>query len=232
MATYIWGCCDNDVVYGDYLYAKLPVNGLAPWNHVDRTVGNWTIGEYSRPDGDNTVYVARYQYEKDSQFYFSVNLDSSKIVEGIPYDYCGTLVCRFVGGSTTMEVPYTNTNTSFQLTVSTTTEWVLVPVYIATQFTLTCDGNGGIPAVQTVVFRAGNYVVLPQAPARAGYSFDGWKIGGSVYGAGESVQLSADTTATAQWVSSGPIGSGSGLLGATQGGSLAFNQNSSSLVYN
>lgn len=233
MATYIFAVCDEDRAYGDYLYAKTSVGGMSPWQSTVKDLGAWSLGSsYSRPAGDS-VPVSRYSVERSSAYTVDFSFALSLAKDEATYDYCGSLIGNLTS-STTMEVPYTNLSNQFTLTTSTSTEWCIVPVYIARACTLTCNGNGGIPATQTVSFRSGNTVTLPDAPILEGYTFAGWKIGDSIYEAGEEVRLVADSTAVAQWnaTPTPPHGSGSGLLGATQGGSLAFNPNSSSLVYN
>ena len=233
MATYVYAVCNENRRYGDYLYALTSINGQTPWQSTIKDLGAWSIaGGYSRPAGDS-VPIARYKTDSSSAYIINFSFTSSVLYDGATFDWCGALAGE-VTSSTTMNVPYTQTSRQFTLTTSTTTEWCIVPVYIARQCTLTCDGNGGTPVSQTVSFRSGDSVTLPSAPTREGFMFDGWKIGDSVYAEGESVRLLSDTTAVAQWNATPipPHGSGSGLLGATQGGSLAFNPNSSSLVYN
>ena len=47
-------------------------------------------------------------------------------------------------------------------------------------------------------------VVMPAAPSRAGYSFRGWYDGHNLYAAGQSVQITKDTTFVAQWSDNTP----------------------------
>ena len=47
-------------------------------------------------------------------------------------------------------------------------------------------------------------VVMPAAPSRAGYSFRGWYGNGHLYAAGQTVQITKDTTFVAQWSDNTP----------------------------
>ncbi|MCU6785867.1 InlB B-repeat-containing protein [Aedoeadaptatus acetigenes] len=59
--------------------------------------------------------------------------------------------------------------------------------------------TGDVPATQSAPY--GGKVVLANADklSKTNYVFDGWKIGETIYKAGEEVTLNGNTTATAQW---------------------------------
>ena len=233
MATYIFAVCNENRTYGDYLYAKTYIDWLTPWNNTVKDLGSWSLtGGHSRPAGDS-IGIGRYTVDSNTAYTINFSFTETTTYNGATYEWCGALI-GVLTSSTTMNIPYTQPSREFVFTASTSVEYCIIPVFIAKECTLTCNGNGGTPATQTVSFRSGNTVTLPDAPTLEGYEFAGWKIGDSVYEAGEEVRLVADSIAVAQWnaTPTPPHGSGSGLLGATKGGSLAFNPNSSSLVYN
>ena len=64
--------------------------------------------------------------------------------------------------------------------------------------------KNGDTVVDTKVSDNDGKVVMPAAPSRAGYSFRGWYDGHNLYAAGETVQISKDTTFVAQWSDNTP----------------------------
>lgn len=75
--------------------------------------------------------------------------------------------------------------------------------------TLTYDANGGtpVPASQT----AYGDTTLASAPTKTGYAFVGWDIGGTVYSAGATYNLTEDATATAVWTGNKTVTTGYSL---------------------
>ena len=59
------------------------------------------------------------------------------------------------------------------------------------------SGNGAEDVVYRVV--KGEGFTLPEAPQNSGYIFLGWRSGDATYRAGESVDITSDTTFTAVW---------------------------------
>lgn len=235
MATFILAGNNKRTKSGEYLYEKFAINGISPLATVNKTIGSWSIGEYSSSGGD-TLQIARWQWtSSSSSFVINVSFDESFLYDGSYYDYIGSIVSSPASGST---LPQLNTITDRQYTFAVSqyggTEWCLIPVYVASACVLTCDGNGGTPSTQTVDFRSGIAFELPDAPTRAGYSFAGWSIDGTIYQAGDEFASSTSTTAVAQWSGTPPAptpGNGS-MLYSGASGSLAFNPASGFLVYN
>ena len=58
--------------------------------------------------------------------------------------------------------------------------------------------------VRMAVSNENGEVTMPAAPSRAGYSFRGWYDGHNLYAAGQTVQISKDTTFVAQWSDNTP----------------------------
>ena len=58
--------------------------------------------------------------------------------------------------------------------------------------------------VQMAMSDENGEVTMPAAPSRAGYSFRGWYDGHNLYAAGQSVQITEDTTFVAQWSDNTP----------------------------
>lgn len=235
MATYICAGNNTPIKSGEYLYETFVINGMSPYATVDKTIEQWSIGEYSSSGGD-TLQIARWQWTSSSGSYtINVSYDASVFYDGAYYDYVGSIASSLTASPT---LPPTQTTTLRQYTLSVSQygglEWCVIPVYIARACILTCDGNGGTPATQTVDFRSGIAFRLPDAPSRAGYSFAGWNIDGTIYRAGNEFTSSTSTTAVAQWSSFPPPpspGSGS-ILCSGNSGSLIFNPNSGFLIYN
>lgn len=70
--------------------------------------------------------------------------------------------------------------------------------------TVSYNSDGGSSVSDTVVTDSNSgssSVTLASAPTKSGYTFNGWKIGSTVYAAGATVSVAADSTvtATAQW---------------------------------
>lgn len=63
--------------------------------------------------------------------------------------------------------------------------------------TLSYNANGGSPTPETQT--AYGEVTIAAAPARQGYAFAGWSIGGETYQPGDAYTLHESATATAQW---------------------------------
>ena len=63
--------------------------------------------------------------------------------------------------------------------------------------------NGDTLVAQYIAAADGK-VTTPAAPSRAGYSFRGWYGNGHLYAAGQTVQISKDTTFVAQWSDNTP----------------------------
>lgn len=67
------------------------------------------------------------------------------------------------------------------------------------EYTLSFDTNGGSDVAATT--QTAGKIILPAAPAKEGYIFDGWKAeDGTVYAANAWYDLDADATLTVQWV--------------------------------
>lgn len=236
MATFIWAGNNVRTKSGEYLYEQFAVTGLSPWATVDKTMGQWSIGEYGS-DGGDSLQVARWQYTKDDSSYsMSVSFSSSIVYDNADYDYVGTVISSITSSQALPQL-YTQTANEYNFNVSQAggTEWCLIPVYVARACTLTCDGNGGTPSTQAVDFRSGIPFALPDAPTREGYSFLGWSIAGEIYRAGDEFTSRVSATAVAQWSEvppPPPPAPGKGAILYTQGGSPAFNPSSGFLVYN
>ena len=84
-----------------------------------------------------------------------------------------------------------------------TSERIHVAKFTKNNVTLTYKAGegatGDVPATQSAPY--GGKVVLANADklSKTNYVFDGWKIGETIYKAGEEVTLNGNTTATAQW---------------------------------
>lgn len=68
-----------------------------------------------------------------------------------------------------------------------------------TEYTVTLVYNDGATPNAVHSIEKGNGYTLPAAGARTGYEFGGWKTGETLYAAGSSYTVNADTTFTAQW---------------------------------
>lgn len=65
-------------------------------------------------------------------------------------------------------------------------------------YTATFDAGNGTTSLENITVPSGTKITLPSA-SRSGYKFQGWKAGSTTYSAGEEVEITADTTFTAQW---------------------------------
>lgn len=235
MATFICAGNNTRTKSGEYLYEKFVINGISPYATANKTIGEWSIGEYGSSGGDS-LQIARWQWESSSSTYtINVSFDANFLYDGSYYDYIGSIASSLTSSSTLPQL-HTTTDRQYTFTVAQYggVEWCLIPMYVARACVLTCDGNGGTPSTQTVNFRSGIAFELPDAPTRAGYSFAGWSIGGTIYQAGDDFASTTSTTAVAQWNSAPPTptpGNGS-ILYSGDSGSLAFNPSSGFLVYN
>ena len=80
-----------------------------------------------------------------------------------------------------------------------------------TEFTITFDGNGGTPSVDSMTTTNQKLTSLPSASRSGSYSFDGWytkKNGGT--NVTTATVFSANTTVYAHWIYTGGGGGGSG----------------------
>lgn len=86
----------------------------------------------------------------------------------------------------------------------------LVPQNAATNYVTQCDsklvrvnydGNGGsAPSCSNgVATKSDSYTICSTEPTKSYYDFDGWSDGSNTYDAGDSYNLQANTTFTAQW---------------------------------
>jgi uncharacterized repeat protein (TIGR02543 family) len=64
--------------------------------------------------------------------------------------------------------------------------------------TVTYDPDNG-DDTDSVTAKYGASETLKAAPEKAGYTFDGWKLGDILYQPGDSITIQEDVTATAQW---------------------------------
>lgn len=233
MATYIFALNSETRVYGDYLYQAAYDSSYNPWQNTEKQLGQWNSGEYSRPAGDS-ILIGRYAVNSTSAYVLRFVFPTSKQHDGVSYVWLAALFTRVTSSATT-EVVQVLESYDVIFTTSASTEYCLIPVYVAKACSIVFDGNGGTPASQTISFRSGNTVTLPQSPTRDGFVFNGWKIGDDVYDAGSSVRLFSDSNAIAQWSESPtpPPGPRSGLLAMIpNSGALAFSSTSGFLVYN
>ena len=85
------------------------------------------------------------------------------------------------------------------------------------------DSNGGT-AVPSEIIAQGDYT-LPAAPNRTGYyHFTGWSDGTTIYDAGETVTITADTTFTAVWSYTPPANPNYKItIGAMENGTVTAN---------
>lgn len=87
-------------------------------------------------------------------------------------------------------------------------------VFIQTP-TLTYDANGGHavghPEITTATQEGYGEIALYGAAERDGYAFVGWDIGGTVYSAGATYNLTEDATATAVWTGDKTVTTGYSL---------------------
>ena len=81
-------------------------------------------------------------------------------------------------------------------TITVTEDKTLTAVWDARSFTVTYVLLNGETRTETVDY--GKTVTLGEEP-RTGYTFVGWKDGGKVYHAGETITVTGDMTLTAEW---------------------------------
>ncbi|MDU5373084.1 InlB B-repeat-containing protein [Anaerococcus vaginalis] len=81
-------------------------------------------------------------------------------------------------------------------------KWIAkIPPVVTEEFTITIDPNGGNwngdTKAKIMKIKKGDYITLPQAPSKKGYTFLYWK--GSNYKPGDKYKVEKDHTFVAQW---------------------------------
>lgn len=81
-------------------------------------------------------------------------------------------------------------------------KWIAkIPPVVTEEFTITIDPNGGNwngdTKAKVMKIKKGDYITLPQAPSKKGYTFLYWK--GSNYKPGDKYKVEKDHTFVAQW---------------------------------
>ena len=81
-------------------------------------------------------------------------------------------------------------------------KWIAkIPTVVTEEFTITIDPNGGNwngdTKAKVMKIKKGDYITLPQAPSKKGYTFLYWK--GSNYKPGDKYKVEKDHTFVAQW---------------------------------
>ena len=116
--------------------------------------------------------------------------------EKIEYEQTEDAEITFVDDYENNKRTYTATFNSFG-TSFTDSKTIDVEGY----YTLSFESNGGSGNMEDIKFIDDEKVKLPECTFTHSdyYDFVGWKIGNTVYGAGEKVTLNEDTVATAQW---------------------------------
>lgn len=81
-------------------------------------------------------------------------------------------------------------------------KWIAkIPPVVTEEFTITIDPNGGNwngdTKAKVMKIKKGDYITLPQAPSKKGYTFLYWK--GSSYKPGDKYKVEKDHTFVAQW---------------------------------
>lgn len=153
-------------------------------------------GSYKHPETDGVTYYAQW-----SPVYTVTYNANGGIVSPASAKYEGTALTlptpttadsskAFVGwysGDKEITSPYTPT-----ANVTLTAKW-------NTKVTVSYDTNGGSTAPASQTIGQGAPITLAAAPARTGYTFNGWSDGTDTYDAGASYTVNATVTLTAQW---------------------------------
>ena len=96
-----------------------------------------------------------------------------------------------------------DTTPSEGIVISGDTIYTYTYAKIPETITITYDTNGGEGSFDPSTADTNGIVTLPDAPAREGYTFSGWKLDGVTYQPGQTITVSKSGTATAVWT---PVG--------------------------
>ncbi|MCL1921002.1 MAG: InlB B-repeat-containing protein, partial [Kiritimatiellaeota bacterium] len=197
---------DNDFTKAGYSFAGWAANGVA--DVVVFTNGQVVCNLTAEPGAvvaleavwTNNLYVVTFDTDPDGVFEgghtvtnITQTFDEKYVLPPDPEERVGyTFEGWFDTGG-----PYT-TNT----TVSWPGDHTLYARWAANVYTVTFDGNGGVPATQDIPQTFGDVYDLPPDPTRAGYDFVGWfdaPTGGYHVTDTTEVTYPADHTLWAQW---------------------------------
>lgn len=101
----------------------------------------------------------------------------------------------FTGNPSSEWTPSNNPGQSSGRATTCTVKLYLTP----TLFTVSFNSDGGSPTPSSQNGIYGETITLPNGPTKSGYSFMGWLIGSTVYGAGAQYAITGNVTAVAQW---------------------------------
>ncbi len=185
-----------DAVYASssavYIYYTFP-RGAAPEKGKDVSGTITCVGD--APTGGITLQLIP-QGQNEPAY--------EKVIHGDSTSYRFTGVAR---GVYVLKVQREGCHTAtYTVTVEgmSVTQDVTLTTTAAIVYTVTYNANGGTGSMAATGGVMGNFT-LPQNgfTAPAGKTFDGWMVNGTKYAAGDTVMITADTTAIAQWKASG-----------------------------